>query len=49
MSDEHNNETSKETTTDQTPPGTLWPEPNRTTDAHDGPEPVGNYRREKDS
>jgi hypothetical protein len=44
MSDESTQET-PEPMKDQTPPGTPWPNPNRTTDADDGPSPIGNNER----
>jgi len=40
MSDENNNGPTKETTTVQTPPGTPWTDPVRTTDSDYGPSPV---------
>jgi hypothetical protein len=45
MSDERNQDES-EPMRDQSPPGTPWPEPNIVTESDDGPEPIGNYRRE---
>jgi hypothetical protein len=40
MSDEHNSQSSKEPSTDQTPPGTPWTNPGTITDSNDGPSPV---------